>query len=177
MDPESSLTFYEEEEAAEDDDLEFIATISFAFFALEGISQTFLQLYYLIKLILPINPQLQSAWQALYQSRNNNTFVVTMGINCHTFDYILQSSFTQYWNMQLIFRDDVKEYTITHLDRCSLDAAGNLILILHYLNSTIAEVTLQQVFSLVPAVCSQYLTFFLHQLLFTLHHISEVSIR
>ena len=29
MDPGSSLTFYEEEEAAEDDDLEFIAAVSF----------------------------------------------------------------------------------------------------------------------------------------------------
>ena len=98
-----------------------------------------------------------------------------MGIDCRTFDHILQNGFTQRWNTHPIFRDDVEEHAITRPNWRSLDAAGGLALILHYLNSTMAEVTLQQVFSLVPAVCSLYLTFSLHQLLSTLRHTRSIN--
>src|SRR5947207_3026816 len=166
MDPELNC----EEEVTEDDDLEFVAAAAFAFFALERLSQTSLQRRRscLVRSTLQTNPRLHSAWQALYRSRNDGAFIVTMGIDCRTFDYILQSGFTQRWNTHPIFRDDVEEHAITRPNRRSLDAAGGLALILHYLNSTMAEVTLQQVFSLVPAVCCRYLIFALHQLLSTL---------
>ena len=90
IDPELSC----EEEVAEDDDLEFVAAAAFAFFALERLSQTSL-----VRSTLQTNPRLHSAWQALYQSRNDGAFIVTMGIDCRTFDYILQSGFMQRWNI------------------------------------------------------------------------------
>jgi len=111
IDPELSC----EEEVAEDDDLEFVAAAAFAFFALERLSQTSLQRRRscLVRSTLQTNPRLHSAWQALYRSRNDGAFIVTMGIDCRTFDYILQSGFTQRWNTHPIFRDDVEEHAIT----------------------------------------------------------------
>jgi len=44
----------------------------------------------------------------------------------------------------------------------SLDAAGALGLVLHYLNSTMWEISLQQIFTLIPSSVSCYISFTLH---------------
>ena len=50
------------------------------------------------------------------------------------------------------------------IDRRSLDVAGALGLVLHYLASTMHEISLQQIFGLIPSTVTQYLLF-LHQIL------------
>jgi hypothetical protein len=63
-----------------------------------------------------------------------------------------------------IYIKEKKEKTLNfhifdyHIGRQSLDAAGTLGLILHWLCSTMLAYSLQQLFGITPAVCSQYLT-------------------
>ena len=57
-----------------------------------------------------------------------------------------------------------------------MDAAGALGLVLHYLNSAIHKVQLQEIFAIVPSVLTQYLHFSLNILLATLHKMKEARI-
>jgi hypothetical protein len=58
-----------------------------------------------------------------------------------------------------------------------LDAAGALGLALHFVNSTMREISLQQIFALVPSTVSRYIQFSLDILLAVLHQIPDARIR
>jgi hypothetical protein len=75
-----------------------------------------------------------------------------------------------------IGRADVNPQGTTRLFSRSLDAAGALGLILHYLNTTIHEVGLQEIFALVPATCSRYITSGLKMLLETFRSMPDARI-
>jgi ABC-type arginine/histidine transport system permease subunit len=81
-----------------------------------------------------------------------------------TFHDIFHHVFERIWNETPIPCQDV---LISSVPR-SLDACGALGLILHYLNSTMLEVSLSQIFAIVPTTVSCYITFTLGILLFTL---------
>ena len=51
----------------------------------------------------------------------------------------------------------------------SLDALGLIILLVHYLNSTMLEVSLSEIFAIVPTTISHYITFTLGILLLGIH--------
>ena len=114
---------------------------------------------YLVRPDLLHNPRLKSPWTALYDSRNNRSYVTTMGINVETFDFILESGFTDRWNDWTITatRNDVNPAGVPRPERRSLDAAGALGLVLHYLSSSMREVSLQLIFALIPSTVSRYL--------------------
>ena len=80
-----------------------------------------------------------------------------MGIDVATFHYILEGAdgFGIQWENSSIPHNDVCIYGEPQLNRRSLDGAGALGLILHYLGSSMLEVSLQQVFALTPATLSQ----------------------
>ena len=82
-----------------------------------------------------------------------------MGFNVETFELILQSGFAERWYMQPIPHTDSSSHGEPRPGARSLDAWGALGLILHYLNSTMLEITLQQIFALIPATTSRYITF------------------
>jgi hypothetical protein len=58
----------------------------------------------------------------------------------------------------------------------SLNAASALELVLHYLNSTMLDTSLIQIFALVPATVSQYMTSSLHILLYVLYDMLKAAI-
>jgi hypothetical protein len=59
----------------------------------------------------------------------------------------------------------------------SLDAAGALGLALYFVNSTMREISLQQIFALVPSTVSRYIQFSLDILLAVLRQIPDARIR
>ncbi|KAJ7336786.1 hypothetical protein DFH08DRAFT_877471 [Mycena albidolilacea] len=59
----------------------------------------------------------------------------------------------------------------------SLNAAGALGLVLHYLNSTMCEISLQQIFALIPTTVSQYIAFGLNILLAVLCTMPDAKIK
>ncbi|KAF9228946.1 hypothetical protein BS17DRAFT_792928 [Gyrodon lividus] len=97
-------------------------------------------------------------------SANDRAFITTMGFDVQTFMYILTSGFATYWDETAIPRNDA-------------NAAGALGLVLHYLNSTMREVSLQQIFAIIPTMVSWYITFSLRILLSTLQTIPEAKIK
>jgi hypothetical protein len=81
------------------------------------------------------------------------------------------------WDLVPIPRADTSSSGETRLGRRSLDAAGVLGLVLHYLNSTMSLVSLQQIFALIAATVSRYLFFGLNILLSTLQNMYAARIR
>lgn len=55
-------------------------------------------------------PREDSAWQRLFKSQNDCTFITTMGVDVATFYYILDSGFTAAWGMMPIPRNDTNTY-------------------------------------------------------------------
>ncbi|KAI5991706.1 hypothetical protein F5J12DRAFT_786347 [Pisolithus orientalis] len=105
-------------------------------------------------MLLP-NPCISTPWQKLYESQDDWAFITTMGFDVETFGYILTSGFAMAW---------------------SLNAAGALGLVLHYLNSTMHKISLQQIFAIIPATVSWCITFGLLILLSTLRNMPEGQI-
>jgi hypothetical protein len=128
---------------------------------------------YLIRGDLLPNPRSNTPWQALYLARNDRAFVTTMGVDVSTFNHLLSAGFTTIWNTTPIPRDDIPTTAVPRAHRRSLDSAGALGLVLHWLNSTMREVSLMQIFALIPSTVSRYLNFALAILLRTLKHIPE----
>ncbi|KAG2353241.1 hypothetical protein BDR07DRAFT_1433965 [Suillus spraguei] len=60
-----------------------------------------------------------------------------MGVDVSTFSLLLTAGFVQAWYETPIPHEDVSAHETSRIDKCSLDAAGALGLVLHYLNSTI----------------------------------------
>ena len=99
-----------------------------------------------------------------------------MGINTDTFHKILMNGFGAAWNTTPIPQEDTSFDGQPRLSRRSLDAAGVLGLVLHYLGSSMLEISLQQIFALVPSTVSCYLNFAKQLLLDTLQQLPEASI-
>ena len=100
-----------------------------------------------------------------------------MGFDVQTFTYILSSGFAIHWDENPIPCNDTSALANPRPERRSLDAAGALGLVLHYLNSTMREINLQQIFALILTTVSQYITFALCILLSTLQAIPEAKIK
>ncbi len=100
------------------------------------------------------NPRIGTPWQVLYGSRSDRAYITTMGVDCETFDKLLEGGFSHVWNTTPIPHYDVDQIAVPRIHRRSLDAAGALGLILHYLNSTMRETSLQQIFAIIPTTVS-----------------------
>ncbi|KAA1116630.1 hypothetical protein PGT21_020921 [Puccinia graminis f. sp. tritici] len=123
---------------------------------------------YLTRADLPTIPMAHSAWAYLWKSRSDRAFITTMGIDFRTFDDLLDR-FAPTWNFTTIDRADVNPNGEPQLGRRSLDAAGTLGLVLHWLCSTMSAYSLQQLFGITPAVCSRYLASGMDHLLVVLN--------
>ena len=116
-------------------------------------------------------PRIETPWQYMHTRGNDHAFITTMGIDVTTFEYILNQGFAETWNTTPIPHDDISFTALPHTDRRSLNAAGALGLTLHYLASTMWELSLQRIFSLIPLTVTCYLSFSLQILLEVLHDI------
>ncbi|KAG2347204.1 hypothetical protein BDR05DRAFT_958680 [Suillus weaverae] len=113
---------------------------------------------YLCRVQLLPNPQTSTPWQALFASQNDRAFITTMGFDVETFTFILTSGFAKHWYHTPIPRDDISQYANPRVERRSLDAGGALGLVLHYLSSIMHQISLQQIFALIPTTVSRYLS-------------------
>lgn len=126
--------------------------------------------------LLP-NPRIDTPWQVLYRSQNDRAFITTMGIDVDTFASLLTSGFAQRWYETPVPRNDVNQGGDPHIERRSLNAAGALGLVLHYLSSTMHAISLQQIFAIIPSTVTRYLHFGLNLLLLSLRTIRDATIR
>ena len=92
-----------------------------------------------------------------------------------TFELIL-NVFKAEWDSNPIDRNDVNPNGQPRLGARSLNAAGGLGLVLHYIHSCMTETSLQQIFGLVPATVDRYVHFGLRILDTTLAGLSEARI-
>jgi hypothetical protein len=116
--------------------------------------------------LLP-DPRHDTPWQRLYASKSDRAFITTMGFDVATFEYMLEP-FRQEWDSTAIPRTDTNTAGEPRLYRRSLDAAGALGLVLHYLNSTMNDISLGLIFALIPSTISRYRDFGLDILLLAL---------
>jgi len=127
--------------------------------------------------LLP-NPCKDTPWQVLYQSQSDRAFITTMGFDVDAFEHIIKSGFACMWYEKSIDCSDRDMTTGNPRPSARLvDAWGALGLVLHYLNSTMCEVSLQQIFALIPSTISCYITFALYLLFETLNNIPESFIK
>ena len=120
---------------------------------------------YLTRSDLNPSPRIGTPWQYMLARGNDRAFITTMGIDVTTFEYLLNQGFAETWNTTPIPRNDISLTALPRTDRRSLDAAGALGLTLHYLASTMRELSLQQIFGLIPSTVTRYLSFSLRILL------------
>lgn len=132
---------------------------------------------YLTRPELMRNPRYGTPWQRLYWSREDRAYITTMGFDVATFDKLLQEGFGEEWNTAVIPRTDTSITGKPRLGARSLNAAGALGLALHYLNSTMREISLQQIFALIPSTTSRYINFAVQILLNVLQKMPEGHIR
>jgi hypothetical protein len=132
---------------------------------------------YLCRPQLLRNPRGATAWQVLRRTRNDQAYITTMGFDVATFDAILDAGFGVAWEMTPIPREDVSRSGRTRPGGRSLDGSGALGLVLHYLNSTMREISLQQIFACIPTTISRYITFGLQILLDVLCQMPAAKIR
>ncbi|QRV87752.1 DDE family endonuclease [Ceratobasidium sp. AG-Ba] len=122
--------------------------------------------------LLP-NPRLDTPWQQVRRSHDDQAYLATMGLDVKMFEYILGKGFEELWNTHTIVRGDVGEQGRPRLRRRLLRADGALGLALYWLTSTESEAALGQTFALVPSVLSRYLSFALQILLRVLQNTAE----
>jgi hypothetical protein len=84
---------------------------------------------------------------------NDRAFVTVMGIDVQTFEAILVP-FDHAWNQTPIPRGGMNPSRAPQPHCQSPDSGGGLALLLHWISSTMAVYTLQQIFSITVAVCS-----------------------
>ena len=130
--------------------------------------------WYLGQATLLLNPHVRTPWTHLYTSCNNRTFITTMSVNTVTFCTILVAGFGNLWYTLPIHCPDT--HTTGHPRRQgrSLDAEGGLGL--HWLSSTMQQLSLQQIFTLIPSTVSRYLWFTLSILLKVLRKMPSAAI-
>ncbi|KAF7375533.1 hypothetical protein MSAN_00441500 [Mycena sanguinolenta] len=126
--------------------------------------------------LLP-DPRSDTPWQVLYASRNDRAFITTMGFDTQSFEDILEAGFYGTWTTTPIPRGDTAATGNPRPGARSLDAAGALGLALHFLNSTMREISLQQIFALIPSTVSRYIHFSLDILLAVLRQIPDARIQ
>lgn len=100
-----------------------------------------------------------------------------MGFDVPTFHAILDAGFEARWNSQPIPRSDVPQSSVPRPACRSLDAPGALGLVLHFLTSTMLEVSLMQIFALVPSTVSRFINFALTILLDVLRGMPDAHIQ
>lgn len=170
-----------DEEQDHDDEITQIAALTGATVYLEALetqhrrSQRRRRLYLVRNELLP-NPREGTPWQKLFHTQSDRAFITTMGIDIATFNYILDSGFTEQWSTRPITRPDQPMAAPPRLSSRSLDAAGGLGLILHYLNSTMRDISLMQIFALIPSTVNRYIDFCLDILLDVLRNMVEARI-
>ena len=81
-----------------------------------------------------------------------------MGVDVRTFEALLVP-FSIAWDTSPIPRSDVHPNGNPQTARRSLDSSGGLALLLHWLSSTMAAYSLQQIFVITPAVCTHNLQY------------------
>ena len=111
----------------------------------------------------------------MYAAQNNHAFITTMGFDVDNFGLILQG-FQAGWELTPIKRNDVNPNGEPRLGAHSLNSAGGLGLVLHYIHLCMTETSLQQIFGLVPAIVDHYIHFGLRILDSTLASIPEACI-
>jgi hypothetical protein len=85
---------------------------------------------------------------------NDRAFTTVMGIDVATFES-LPVPFNLAWSGTKIPRANVNSNGAPQLYHRSLNSAGGLALLLHWISSTMSGYTLQQIFSITAAVCSR----------------------
>jgi len=85
--------------------------------------------------LLP-NPRVGTPWRRLYENGEDRAFITTMGIDTSTFRMILEAGFEAMWYTLPITRPDTRSAGQPRPRGRSLDAAGGLGLVLHWLSST-----------------------------------------
>ena len=127
--------------------------------------------------LLP-DPRIATPWQRLWESQQDRAFITTMGFDVATFRLLLEGPgrFGECWENTPIPRNDVNAGGQPRLGRRSLDGAGALGLVLHYLGSAMLKVSLQQIFALTPSTLNRYLQFAENVLYKTLLQIEEARI-
>jgi hypothetical protein len=135
--------------------------------------------FYLTRSTLPPTPRANTAWQHLFESRDDRAWILTMGVGVKVFEKILAAGFAEAWTSTPIPRNDVGVSSVSwpRNRKRSLDAAGALGLALHHVNSTMADFSLQQIFGLTPAVCSRYRNWAFCLLQTTLQRFKAAQIR
>ena len=131
---------------------------------------------FLLRSALLPNPHFGTPWTRLYANYNDCAFITTMGIDTLTFRTILAAGFGRLWYTLPILRPDTQTMGNPRAQKRSLDAEGGLGLILHWLSSTMRQVSLQQIFALVPSTVSRYLQFTLSTLLEVLKGMPSAAI-
>ncbi|KAJ7262793.1 hypothetical protein B0H12DRAFT_1001315, partial [Mycena haematopus] len=126
--------------------------------------------------LLP-DPRRDTPWQVLYASRSDRAYITTMGFDVQSFNDILEAGFEGTWYTTPIPRADTATTGNPRPGARSLDAAGALGLALHWVNSTMREISLQQIFALVPTTVSRYIQFSLDILLAVLRQIPDARIQ
>ena len=110
--------------------------------------------HYLTRTDLP-HPWADTTWQHMFSAENDHAFISTMGFDVATFNYILTAfqvewdfpslitamltAFQAEWNSTPIERSDVNVHGYPRLGARSLDAAGGLALVLHYIHSCMTD--------------------------------------
>jgi len=135
------------------------------------------RLYLCRRELLP-NPRVGTPWQQLWDSQEDRAFITTMGFDVATFRLLLEGPgrFGERWESSPIPRNDVSRVGGPRTWRRSLDGAGALGLVLHYLSSAMLEVSLQQIFAVIPSTLNRYLEFAEEILFETLCSLKEARI-
>lgn len=132
---------------------------------------------YLTRRDLLPDPRRDTPWQVLYAGQNDRAFITTMGFDVASFNSILDQGFQRLWNSLAIPRRETHAESQPRLGRRSLDAEGALGLILHYVNSTMLDISLVQIFALIPSTVSRYIKFCSLILLLTLRVMEDARIK
>lgn len=122
------------------------------------------------------DPRLDSSWIAIYRSHRDTAFIVTMGIDTATFEFLLDAGFREGWENFTIPRSDVNPNGRPRPGARSLDAEGALGATLYHLCSVVPEKSIEQMFAIVPSSLSRYLSRTIPLLLDVLKTIPDAKI-
>jgi hypothetical protein len=143
---------------------------------LKSVRQLKLRRLYLTRPQLLPSPRIHTPWQLLRASRNDRTYITTMGFDVATFDLIVALGFKHSWYTTPIPRNDMAPVGSSRPSRRSLDAKRALGLVLHYFNSTMRDISLQGIFALIPTSVSRHITFGFQFILQILRTLSDAPI-
>lgn len=125
--------------------------------------------------LLP-NPLSDTPWTVLYRSCSDSAYLATMGLDVTAFQAILDAQFSLRWYLTPLHRSDATPATNPRCITRSLNAGGALGLLLHWLTSTMRQISLQQIFALIPSTMSRYITTSLPLLIETLRSMDSARI-